>query len=87
MIKFISAIKNENTGTIGSYKKNMGAILSIKLAERMNNKEIDKKCKIHPDEESVVTVEVINGKPKFEIYNACCEAFRSELEYFIGSQQ
>lgn len=87
MIKFKAKEENRNTGTIGSYRDNLDAILSGKLASQLNSKGIDFKCEFHSNEDSIILVNTPNNSVQFEIEHVCCEVFRPKLEHFLERQK
>jgi len=82
MIKFISKYQNQNTGTISSFKNNLHAIASEKIANQLNGKEIKIHCDVHTNVDSVVSVDM-KDEISYEIESVCCDDFKIKLSKFL----
>lgn len=79
---FIPRKENQNTGTVMSFKENLDAIASGKLANQLNEK-VKTVCADHPCVKTVVSVS-LEPQVNFQIESCCCEEFRDHVEGLLN---
>ncbi|QEC65921.1 hypothetical protein FRZ67_00865 [Panacibacter ginsenosidivorans] len=80
-------MKNENTGTILSFRNNLDAIVLGKIVNRLNNKNIEIDCPIHNTKEALIGVLLLDGKADYIILESCCDSHKNLLLSLLESEK
>lgn len=87
MLRFQPLLKNENMGSILSFKDNFPAIVTNKIVSNLNNGAIEIDCPIHGQKDAVIGVMVMNSIPEFVILESCCDFQKKAIFEYLENQK